>query len=123
MRSASLLLHVVENRFFVYFSGDPRVNENIGLGTLHTLFVRHHNFIEAGLHELNPHWSGERLFQESRRIVIAVLQHITYNEWLPLLLGPKIISKFQLDLQPKGYYEGNAMINCPGHSTVQGTFK
>ena len=88
-------------------SGDPRVNENAGLGTLHTLLVRHHNTIEAHLHELNPHWSGERLFHETRRIIIAIMQHITFNEWLPLLLGPQSLKKFQLDLLAEGYYEGD----------------
>jgi peroxidase len=92
--------------------GDPRVNENAGLGTIHILFVRYHNVIEAELHKLNPHWSGERLFQETRRIIIAILQHITYNEWLPLLLGPNVIRKFELDLQAQGYYEGNVLMTC-----------
>jgi len=70
-----------------FLTGDARVNEHLGVAALHSLLVREHNRVAAGLEALNPHWADETLFQESRRIVSAELQHITYNEYLPLLLG------------------------------------
>lgn len=48
-----------------------------------------HNHFAYGLASLNPDWNDERLFQEARRIAIAVYQHITYSEWIPLFLGKK----------------------------------
>ena len=73
---------------------------------MHTIWVREHNRVESALHKINPHWSGERLFQEARRIVIAEIQHIVFNEHLPILLGPRIIKEYGLDLQDYGYYKG-----------------
>lgn len=82
------------------------MNENAGLAMMHVVLVRQHNAIEEALHRLNPRWSGERLYFETRRIMIAILQHVTYNEWLPILLGSNHVRRFELDLVADGFYEG-----------------
>ena len=70
-------------------AGDHRVNTHPQLAVTHTVWHREHNRIANRLAGLNPNWSDETLFQEARRIVIAEIQHITYKEWLPILLGKK----------------------------------
>ncbi|CAG0922361.1 unnamed protein product [Notodromas monacha] len=84
-------------------AGDDRVNEQIGLTLIHLVWVREHNRVAGELQALNPHWDDERLFQESRRIVVAELQHIVYNEWLPLILGPRYMFNFRLFPQREGF--------------------
>ena len=87
-------------------AGDTRANEQSVLAVLHTLWVREHNRIETILHEVNPHWLGDQLYQETRRIISALIQHITYAEFLPAVLGTDIIQQYQLALVDSGYYDG-----------------
>jgi peroxidase len=77
-----------------FIAGDERVNEQIGLTSMHTLFVREHNWWAERLAVENPGWDDETIFQEARRMVGAEMQAITYNEFLPTLLG----NQFTTDL-------------------------
>ena len=76
-----------------FLSGDSRVNEHPGLALMHVLFLREHNRIAKKLHQLNPHWNDEKIYQETRKIVIAEMQHVTYNEFLPVILGEPFLDK------------------------------
>lgn len=82
---------------------------------------------------MNPNWKDETLYQESRRIVIAQLQHITYNEWLPIIFGMKYMQKWKLEPKESGYSDDyDARVNPSitnafstaafrfGHSMIQG---
>ena len=73
-------------------SGDKRCNEQPQLTVLHTLWLREHNRISSHLSLVNSHWDDERVYQEARKIVAAEIQHITYNEWLPIILGKCIMN-------------------------------
>lgn len=86
-----------EKKCFV--AGDVRVNAHVDLVVMHTLFVRYHNWIASKLSTINPGWDDETVFQESRRIVIAQLQIITYKEYLPVVLGHSAMKTSQLNLQ------------------------
>ncbi|SMP71721.1 Ca-dependent carbohydrate-binding module xylan-binding [Neorhodopirellula lusitana] len=75
-------------------AGDIRVDENTNLTSMHTLFMREHNYQAGVLAGLHPDWSDEQLFQEARQTVIAEIQAITFNEFLPALLGDGAISSY-----------------------------
>ncbi|XP_029998707.1 eosinophil peroxidase-like [Sphaeramia orbicularis] len=76
-----------------FLAGDVRTNENIALASLHTLLMREHNRLARNLATLNPHWGGERLYQEARKIMGGYFQIITYRDFLPHILGPDIMAK------------------------------
>ena len=70
-----------------FLAGDVRANEQIGLTVMHTLFVREHNRLAARIREDEPNLSGNEVYERARAIVGAQMQVITYEEFLPALIG------------------------------------
>ncbi|XP_074513622.1 eosinophil peroxidase-like [Sebastes fasciatus] len=75
-----------------FVAGDERTNEHIGLTAVHTLFMREHNRLARALAKLNPHWDGETLYQESRKIMGGYSQVLTYRDYLLHIVGPDFIT-------------------------------
>ena len=78
----------------LFLAGDLRVNEQIGLTSMHTLFVREHNRLADIIASQDPSLSGDEIYQLARKIVGAQIQAITLSEFLPLLLGPDAIAPY-----------------------------
>lgn len=72
--------------------GDVRVNENVGLLSLETIFIREHNRLCKELETSIP--DVELRFQEVSMRVSSIQQSVIYNEYLPALLGPSALPKF-----------------------------
>ena len=73
------------------------------------------NRLAEELRSINPHWDGDRLYQEARKVVWACMQHITYEHWLPLILGKDGIKKL-------GQYTGYKPDAEPSMSPLSGGF-
>lgn len=77
-----------------FIAGDFRVNEQVGLMTIHTLFVREHNYWAGQIAAANPGLSDDQIYESARVIVGAEIQAITYNEFLPLVIGPRPLPRY-----------------------------
>ncbi|XP_067677968.1 thyroid peroxidase-like [Haliotis asinina] len=111
-------------------AGDWRVNVFAGLTATHTLWVLQHNRLAAGLAKEHKDWDDDTLFEEARRIVIAAIQRITYEDWLPLILGDDFYDAFELgstyaydaSVNPGLYNSFATAANRFGHSQLRATY-
>lgn len=115
----------IDDPTLLFLAGDVRVNEQIGLAAIHTLFVREHNRIAEILVQRSPDASGEEIYQAARRLVIAKIQAITYNEYLPALLGPNTMpayAGYDASINPNMYNEFTVAAYRLGHSELSPEF-
>jgi peroxidase len=106
----------------LFLAGDIRANEQIALTAMHTLFVREHNRLCDEIAE--PGLNGEEIYQRARKIVGAQMQFITYNEFLPILLGPgaiPIYGGYDDSVDPAIGNEFSAAAYRLGHSMLSAT--
>ena len=115
----------------VFLAGDTRANEQVSLTVMHTLWMREHNRIAGILQNLNSHWNDECVYQETRKIVGALIQKITLYDYLPLILGDQVFEQL-VGMDYPGYQPGtdvsipNAFATAAyrfGHSQIQPTFE
>lgn len=101
-------------------AGDVRVNENIGLTAVQTLFVREHNRI---VESLPDDLDEETKFDIARRVVAALQQYITYNEFLPAM-GVELdeYSGYDPEVDPSITNEF-ATVGYRAHSQIHGEFE
>ena len=105
----------------LFLAGDVRANEQVGLTAMHTLFVREHNRLATVLLNARPDANTNAVFETARRLVIAQIQKITYEEYLPGLVGPTAIAPYtgyNPSINPSIYNEFSAAAYRLGHSMV-----
>ncbi|MEM7562121.1 MAG: peroxidase family protein [Pseudomonadota bacterium] len=96
----------------LFIAGDIRANEQLGLAATHTVFVREHNRIatelslrlDSGDAALIDRFNlalasgvsdrDEFLYQAARTVVGAEIQKITYEEYIPALLGANALGGY-----------------------------
>lgn len=78
-------------RIECFMAGDTRSSEVLSLAALHTLWLREHNRLAKALKELNPHWTSETVYQETRKMVGALHQ---VSRYLPMFSFRIPISPF-----------------------------
>lgn len=83
--------------------GDTRASEMLELACMHTLFLREHNRLAGKLRSLNPHWNDERLYQEARKILGAMIQ---VPAIIPPVLALPALSQGSLSCASGGWPKG-----------------
>ena len=85
------------------------MNEQPLLTVMHTIWLREHNRIAENLVRAVPGQTDEFYYQHARRIVIAEMQHIIYNEYLPVIIGTMLFFNLLL----KSIFELMCILQVP----------
>ena len=106
----------------LFLAGDVRANEQVGLTSMQTLFVREHNRLADQIAAEQPDLTGQEIYELARKIVGAQVHAITFHEFLPLLLGPGAIEPYDgydptvdptiaMEFSTAGYRVGHTLLS------------
>ena len=110
-----------DNSSAFFLAGDIRANENLPLTCVQTLFVREHNTWCDLIGMVIPDLRDDMIYNLARAMVTAEIQSITYNEYMPLLLGPDGLDSYcgyNSQMMPSVYNEFSTACYRFGHSMV-----
>ncbi|BFZ09052.1 hypothetical protein BsWGS_12090 [Bradybaena similaris] len=117
---------------YCFLAGDARANQHPYLSALHTLWLREHNRVAKELRALKPGVPDEDIYQLARKIIIGMHHVITYNAYLPLVLGKDADrwlltcrserSIYNPGLNPSIFHEFSTAAFRFGHSTIPSHF-
>ncbi|MEU9718498.1 peroxidase family protein [Streptomyces sp. NPDC047976] len=94
LNTAGLFNQIVGPSAGFFLAGDERANTGYGLMSIHTLFVREHNRLAALIAAERPTATAEQVYQHARRWVGALIGSITFQEFVPAILGPNAITPY-----------------------------
>jgi peroxidase len=90
-----------------FTGGEVRLNQNLALLAIHTLYLREHNRLARRLKSVNPHLSEDELYELTRRVNTALYQNIVYNDWLPIIIGKKMTKLYDVSSSSEYFYGYN----------------
>ena len=106
-------------------AGDIRANENLMLLTYHTIMVREHNRLCKIIVGKNPRLTDEEIYQAAKNYVAALIQKITFRDFLPKLIGQEKIDEiigtykgYDAEVQPDVWTEFSTAVYRIGHSLL-----
>jgi hypothetical protein len=116
-----------------FLCADMRCNQHAPMAALQAMFVREHNRIAAALAAARhpAYQTDESIYQAARAMVIAMIQSITYREFLPLLMGrfgTAPYTGYKPDVPPgisnafttAGFRTSHSMVRCDFRETTSG---
>lgn len=78
----------------LFLAGDVRSNEQVVLSVMHNLWVREHNFWAREISKRRRFLTGDEIYEAARTVVMAEMQIITYQEFLPVILGSGFLPSY-----------------------------
>ena len=92
-----------------FVSGDSRIMENSVLAGIQAQWLRMHNFFAQELGNIRPDWRSNDniMYEEAKKVLSALHQRYTYEDWLPTLIGREAAEHYFGDSRAVSRYDSS----------------